>query len=48
VTLPSAVAFDLGVDRQEGCRPMMLWPVELDATADPGTGQADERRFDHG
>ena len=25
----------------------MLWPVELDATADPRTAEADERRLDH-
>ena len=35
------VRLDCPVERLEGARPVMLWPVELDSAADPWTGQAD-------
>ncbi len=40
------VTLDLGLDRHEGCRPVMLRPVKLDTAGDPWTCQADECRLD--
>ena len=38
---------DIAVYRIVGAGAVVLRPVELDAAADPGAGQADQRRFDH-
>ena len=40
------IVLDGGVDRHIGGRTVMLRPVELDAAADPGTGQAHQGRLD--
>ena len=41
------VFFDVEVHRQERRGPMMLRPVEFDATGNPRPGEAHERRLDH-
>src|SRR5690348_3975412 len=38
---------DFHFDGHESGGPVMLWPVELDASGDPWAGQTDERRLDH-
>ena len=44
---PVGFFLDEHIGGQERSRPVMLRPVELDATRDPRAGEADERRFDH-
>ncbi len=38
---------DAILDRSERIRTMMLWPVELDPTRNPGTRKANQCWFDH-
>src|SRR5271165_5117086 len=38
---------DLGFDRHESCRPVVLWPVEFHSAGDPWAGKSDQRRLDH-
>src|SRR5260221_5329361 len=37
---------NLIIDRQKGCGSMVLGPIELDAAANPGAGEANQCRFD--
>ena len=40
------ILLDFEIDRKEGARTVMLGPVELDSTGNPGSGKAYERRLD--
>ena len=42
------MVFNFKIDRQEGCRAMMLRPIEFDAAGNPWTSETDEGRLDDG
>src|SRR5581483_10165777 len=39
--------FDRNFHRHEGCRAVVLWPVEFDTARDPGPRQTDQSGLNH-